>query len=276
MPDEHVLINRKNHIATITINRPRVMNALMSETISSLLAAFEGLGADPDIRVIVLEGAGGNFSAGADMSLLGASAEPWQSLQHMKEPVGKLILTMKRTPQPVICKIRGNVVGYAVGMALAADFAIAEDEAKFCEPFVNLGISLDGGASYFLPRLVGMAKAKEIALLGDIISGKEAAMLGLIYQSAPEEDLDLQTTLLCKRLLSKSARAMRLIKESLERNAAADLESALEREAAYQTILLSGDEIKATVKWFQDTRGKSADDMSRQKKRKSPLKTTKT
>jgi 2-(1,2-epoxy-1,2-dihydrophenyl)acetyl-CoA isomerase len=258
MLDKTVLIGRKNHVATITMNRPRVMNALTSEMLSMLFAAFVELGSDPDIRVIVLEGAGENFSAGADMSLLGASAEPIQSFQRMKDPVGKLILAIKRTPQPVICKIRGNAVGYAVGMALAGDFAIAAENARFCEAFVNLGISLDGGASYFLPRLVGMAKAKEIALLGDIISGKEAALLGLIYKSVPEGELENQTALLCERLLSKSGRAISMIKESLEKNAAADLETALEREAAYQAILLAGDEIKAAVKWFQDSRKKRA------------------
>lgn len=263
MPDKDVLISRKNHVATITINRPRVMNALTSEMLSSLLTVFEGFGADPDIRVIVLEGAGGNFSSGADMSLLNASAEPLESLRHMKDPVGKLILAMKRMPQPVICKIRGNAVGYAVGMALAGDFAIAAENAKFCEAFVNLGITLDGGASYFLPRLVGMAKAKEIALLGDVLSGKEAALLGLIHKAVPERELDAETALLSERLLSKSGKAMSLIKESLEKNATADLEMALEREAAYQAILLAGDEIKAAVKLFQDSRKKRAESAAR-------------
>ncbi len=235
------------------------MNALTSEMLSSLLAAFEELGADPDIRVIVLEGAGGNFSTGADMSLLNASAEPLQSFLHMKDPVGKLILTIKKTPQPVICKVRGNAVGYSVGLVLAGDFAIAADNAKFCEAFVNLGISLDGGASYFLPRLLGMAKAKEIALLGDVISGKEAASLGLIYKSVPEEELDSQTKLLIERLLSKSGKAISSIKESLEKNADADLETALDREAAHQAVLLAGDEIKAAVKLFQDSRKNRAE-----------------
>ena len=259
MSDKPILLSRDNHVATIMINRPRVMNALTSETLSFLLSAFQELGTDPDVRVIVLEGAGGNFSTGADMSLLGASAEPLQSLRHMKDPVGKLILAIKKTPQPVICKVRGNAVGYAVGLALAGDFAIAADDAKFCEAFVNLGISLDGGASYFLPRLVGMAKAKEIALLGDVISGEEAASLGLIYKSVPEEQLDSQTGLLIERLLSKSGKALSFIKEGLEKNADADLEAALEREAAYQAVLLAGDEIKAAVKFFQDSRKNKAE-----------------
>ena len=254
-----VLVSRKNHVATIMINRPRVMNALTSEMISSLLAAFQQFGADPDIRVIVLEGAGGNFSAGADMSLLSASAEPLQLLHHMRDPVGKLILTIKKTPQPVICKVRGNAFGYAFGLVLAGDFAIAADNAKFCEAFVNLGISLDGGASYFLPRLLGMAKAKELALLGDVISGKEAASIGLIYKSVPEEELDSQTKLLIERLLSKFGKAISSIKESLEKNAETDLEAALEREAGYQAVLLTGDEIKAAVKLFQDSRKNRAE-----------------
>ncbi len=230
------------------------MNALTSEALSSLLVSFQELGSDSDTRVIVLEGAGDNFSTGADMALLGASVEPIEAFHHMKDPVGKLILAIKTTPQPVICKIRGNVVGYAVGLAFAADFAIAADNAKFCEAFVNLGISLDGGASYFLPRLVGMAKAKEIALLGEVISGAEAASAGLIYKSVPEEKLDEEVQLLIDKLSVKSGNAIRSIKESLEKNADADLETALEREAAYQAVLLAGDEIKEAVRLFQESR----------------------
>jgi 2-(1,2-epoxy-1,2-dihydrophenyl)acetyl-CoA isomerase len=159
----------------------------------------------------------------------------------------------------VICKVRGNAFGYGVGLALAGDFAIAADNARFCEAFVNLGISLDGGASYFLPRLLGMARAKEMALLGDVISGKEAASLGLIYKSVPEAELDGQTQRLIEKLLTKSGKALSSIKKSLEKGADIDLEAALDLEAAHQTVLLAGDEIKAAVKLFQDSRKKRAE-----------------
>ena len=232
------------------------MNALTAETMSSLLAAFEEVGADPETRVVLLQGAGGNFTTGADMSLLGASTDSTQSFQFMKNTAGGLILALKKAPQPVICKVRGNVYGYGFGLALAGDFVIAADEARFCEAFVNLGISLDGGASYFLPHLVGMAKAKEMALLGDVISGKEAAALGLIYKSVPDAELDRETELLAGRLAAKSAPAMSSIKETLEKSYDADLAAALEREAVHQSTLLAGDELKGAIKLFLESREK--------------------
>ncbi|MBW6485508.1 MAG: enoyl-CoA hydratase/isomerase family protein [Syntrophobacterales bacterium] len=256
MSENQVLISRENGLATITINRPAVMNALTAETMSTLLAAFAEVGADPDIRVVLLQGAGGNFTTGADMSLLGASADPAQSFQFMKNTAGGLILAIKRIPQPVICKVRGNVYGYGCGLALAGDFVVAADEARFCEAFVNLGISLDGGASYFLPHLVGMAKAKELALLGDVISGKEAAALGLIYKSVPDSELDTETKLLIDRLASKSAKAMSSIKETLEKGCDTDLASALALEAYHQSTLLAGEELQAAISLFLESRKK--------------------
>ncbi len=254
MSEKHVLVSRESGLATITINRPGVMNALTALTISSLLAIVEELGAEPDIRVVLLEGAGGNFSTGADMSLLSASADPSQSFQFMKNTAGRLILALKKIPQPVVCKVRGNVYGYGFRLALAGDFVIAAEEARFCEAFVNLGISLDGGASYFLPRLAGMAKAKELALLGDVISGREAAALGLVYKAVPDSELDRETELLVGRLASKSPKAMSSIKETLERGQDAGLEAVLALEAAHQASLLAADELKEAIRLFQEAR----------------------
>jgi len=256
MSERQVLVSRENGLATITINRPNVMNALTAETISSLSAAFAKIGADPDTRVVLLQGAGKNFTTGADMSLLSASADPAQSFKFMKNTAGELILAVKRTPKPVICKARGNIYGYGMGLALACDFVIAADEARFCEAFVNLGISIDGGASYFLPRLAGMAKAKEMALLGDVISGREAAALGLVCKSVPDAELDREIGMLVGKLTLKSAPAMRSIKETLEKGLNGDLEAALEREAAHQSTLLAGDELKEAIRLFLESRKK--------------------
>jgi 2-(1,2-epoxy-1,2-dihydrophenyl)acetyl-CoA isomerase len=255
MPEQQVLLEKENGLATITINRPGVMNALTGETMTALLSAFQEAGANPDIRVLLLQGAGGNFTAGADMSLLGSSSDPEESFTFMKETAGGLILAITKTPKPVVCKVRGNVYGYGIGLALACDFVIAADEAKFCEAFVNLGIALDGGSSWFLPRLAGMAKAKELALLGDRITGKEAASIGLLYKSVPNADLDAEAGQLIARLVAKSAPAMRDIKEALEKNRGADLEAALVLEASLQSRLLAGEELQSAIRMFLESRG---------------------
>lgn len=258
MPVEQVLFDRKNGLATITINRQQVINALTAETMAMMLTAFKEAQDDQDVRVILLQGAGGNFSAGADMTLLGASADPVESYRFMKETAGGLILAVTKSPRPVVCKVRGNAYGYAIGLALACDFVIASEEAKFCEAFVNLGIALDGGSSWFLPRLTGMAKARELALLGDAISGRQAETIGLIYKAVPDCDLDGQTEQLTNRLLSKSAGAMHSIRKALEENQGVGLEAALDLEASLQSKLLAGEELQAAVKLFLESRGHKA------------------
>lgn len=254
MSEELVIIGRENRIATITINRPHVMNAVTIEVITALLDAFETVGAEKNLRVVIFEGAGGNFSTGADMSMLQKDIDSSQWFVWMKHPIGKLILTIRKIPQPVICKVRGNVVGYGLGLALAGDFVVATNDAKFREVFVNLGVTLDGGASYFLPRLVGMAKAREIALLGDVIDGKEAVSMGLIYKAVPDEELDNFVRSLADILSHKSLLAMSDIKESLERSFDMSLEEALEWEASHQAILLTGEELQSSVRKFMKYR----------------------
>ena len=254
MSEPHLFVTKENGLATVTIHRPHVMNALTDETMILLLEAFSSLSADEETRVILLQGAGGNFSTGADMALLGSSTDPEQSYAFMKETAGGVILAVKEAPQPVVCKVRGNAYGYAVGLALACDFVIAADSARFCEAFVNLGISLDGGSSYLLPRLAGMAKAKEMALLGDIISGREAAACGLIHKSVPDEELDKEAADLLGRLAAKSPQAVRSIKATLERGQNSSLEAALEMEAAHQSKLLAGEELQRAIHLFLESR----------------------
>ncbi|MCP4667731.1 MAG: 2-(1,2-epoxy-1,2-dihydrophenyl)acetyl-CoA isomerase, partial [Deltaproteobacteria bacterium] len=154
------------------------------------------------------------------------------------------------------CKVRGVAYGLGANIALAGDFVVASLDARFCEVFVNIGVILDGGGTYFLPRLVGLARAKELALLGEEISGKSAADMGLIYKSVPEEDLDRETEALAKKLAQKSPSAMALIKEGLEGSFDMSLKEALEWEAAHQAIMLQTREHKEAVESFLGSRGK--------------------
>lgn len=254
MSEPHLLVTKENGLATVTIHRPQVMNALTGETMTLLLEAFSSFSADEETRVILLQGGGGNFSTGADMALLGSSTDPEKSYTFMKETAGGVIMAVKEAPQPVVCKVRGNAYGYGVGLALACDFVIAADSARFCEAFVNLGISLDGGSSYLLSRLTGMAKAKEMALLGDVITGREAAAIGLIYKSVPDDELDKEVETLIGRLAAKSPQAVRSIKATLEKGQNASLDAALEMEAAHQSKLLAGEELQRAIHLFMESR----------------------
>lgn len=178
------------------------MNAWDLHLVYQLRDAIYMVASDEKIKVVVPEGTGRNFSSGADMFLLKEDSAAPEQLKVMKE-LGRFMRTLREMPQPIIAKLRGVAVGAGANLALASDFVLASNDAKFCEVFVNIGVIFDAGRTYFLPRLVGLARAREIALLGDIIDGKRAASIGLIYKSVPDEDLDHEVDSLAKALSQK-------------------------------------------------------------------------
>jgi len=238
------------------LNRPEVMNAWDLHLVYQLRDAIYMVASDEKIKVVVPEGTGGDFSSGADMFLLKEDSAAPEQLKVMKE-LGRFMRTLRGMPQPIIAKLRGVAVGAGANLALASDFVLASNDAKFCEVFVNIGVIFDGGGTYFLPRLVGLARAREIALLGDIIDGKRAASIGLIYKSVPDEDLDHEVDSLAKALSQKSLKAMALIKEGLEGSFDMSLTEVLEWEAAHQPIMPQTKEHKEAVRSFLESRGKS-------------------
>ena len=239
----------------MVLNRPHVMNALNMEALQGLQETFDEISSDESIRVVILEGAGGNFSSGADMALFVEKLSAPQWLDGMKL-FGRLIRTMREMRQPVISKVRGVAVGGGINLALAGDFVLASHNARLCEIFVHIGAILDGGGTYFLPRLVGLAKAKELALLGDFVDGKTADDIGLIYKSVPDNELDREVETLAKRLTERPFRALALIKEGLEGSFDMSLNEVLEWEASHQSILLQSKEHKEAVQAFLKSKGK--------------------
>jgi len=255
LSDKAVLIEKRGEICEVTIHRPEIMNAFNGAVSVGLRKAFEKIAADSKTRVVVLQGAGGNFSSGADMQLLYAGAAPPERLQMMKG-LSRLIVSMRGLPQPIISKVRGVAYGVGANLALAGDFVIAAHDARICEVFVNIGVIMDGGGHYFLPRLVGLPKAREVAMLGDEIDGRTAASIGLIYKSVPETALDAETEALAQKLLLKSPTALALIKEGLEGSLDMTLKEVMEWEASHQSIMLETREHKEAVKAFLQSRGK--------------------
>lgn len=257
MPNPAVTVETRGGVCTITMNRPTFMNAYNGDIDSGLHETFGKVAADREVRVVVLTGAGGNFSAGADMFLLNQESEPGEQLFMMKG-LARLMRAMRTLPQPIVAKVRGVAYGVGSNLALATDFVVAADTARICEVFVNIGVVLDGGGTYFLPRLVGLAKARELAMLGEEIDGKAAAAMGLIYKSVPEKDLDREVDELVRKLCRKSPSALALIKEGLEGSLEMDLDQVLEWEASHQSIMLQTREHKEAVRQFLKSRGKNA------------------
>ncbi|MBW1787473.1 MAG: enoyl-CoA hydratase/isomerase family protein [Deltaproteobacteria bacterium] len=256
MSEKSVLVSKENSICNITLNRPEVLNAYNGAIGTGLMNALSDVAGDRKVRVVVIQGAGGHFSSGADMHLLNERAAPEVRLQMMKG-LSRLIIAMKELPQPIICKVEGVAYGVGANVALAGDFTVAAHDARICEVFIHIGVIMDGGGHYFLPRLVGMAKAKELAMLGGEISGREAEAMGLVYRSVPALELDAEVDRLIEALLQKSPDALALIKEGLEGSLNMSLRDVMEWEASHQSIMLQTREHKKAVQAFLKLRGKA-------------------
>src|SRR6185369_15962177 len=175
--------------------RPQKKNALDSQTWVELDRTFAEVAGDPDDRALILTGAGGNFSAGADLS--GNQTGQGLTGRHRLQPivqemrvVGEIIMRLQRIPKPTLAKVDGVAVGVGLGLALACDLVLASDRARFSEIFAKRALARDGGNSWLLPRLVGLRKAKELAYFADMIGAKEAEAMGLVNRVVPVAELD--------------------------------------------------------------------------------------
>lgn len=255
MSENEILMRTQGKICTVTINRPHVKNAWSLEVVEGLREAFLNIGRDVNIHVVVIVGTGRDFSSGADYTLFRDEHPAPAWLEGMRK-VKDLILSIRGIPQPVIAKVRGAAIGGGANLALACDFVIASEDAIFCENFSDIGMIVDAAGNYFLTRLVGLAKARELAYLGDVFDGKTAAGMGLIYKAVPEAELDASVDVLARRLAGKSREVMALIKEALDASFEMSLPATLEWEAAHQSILTQTEGLKAAVKLFFQSRGK--------------------
>ena len=255
MSSKPLLIEKKDQIASIILNRPKVMNAMSKEMILGLRDAVREIASDDGVGVLVLKGAGDHFCSGADLSLFTENTPSHEWISAMKG-VGQIVRTIREMPQPVVTMLKGVAVGGGANLALAADFVIAAENARFCEIFINIGAVMDYGGHYFLPRLVGLAKARELAMLGEEIDGNTAASIGLIYKAVPEQELEGEVKILAETLAQKPPLALRLIKEGLEKCFDLSLKDVLDWEAAHQSIVLQTSEHKAIVKMFMEAKNK--------------------
>ena len=254
MTEKTVLLEKNDKICTLVLNRPDKMNAMNNEMLQSLWEAVDQIAADHKTHVVILKGAGDNFSSGADMALLSQEISSHEWLQGMKR-VSEIVRKLREMPQPIVCQLRGVAYGAGANLALTGDFVIATETARFCEIFIHVGVILDFGGTYHLPRLVGLAKARELALLGNEIDGKKAAAIGLIHKSVSEENLEQEVEAIAANLAQKPLAALALIKKGLNESFNKSLEEVLEWEAAHQSVMFQTPEHKEIVNMFIASKG---------------------
>lgn len=208
-------------VATLTLNRPESLNALNLELIAALRDATARVAYDPAVRAVVIRGAGEHFMAGGDLkwfrSQLDHSAAERQAIyENVVESVQSVVLRLRRMDKPVIAAVRGAAAGFGLSLVLACDLAVASESAYFTLAYRHIALSPDGGATWTLPRLVGMKKAAEIALLGDRFDARAALDLGLINQVVAEAEFDAAVAKLARRLASGPREALGRTKALLQ------------------------------------------------------------
>ncbi|MGB0126001.1 MAG: enoyl-CoA hydratase [Rhodocyclaceae bacterium] len=216
-----VLLDVQDGVATLTLNRPKQLNALSVEMMAALRQGVEQAVGHPEARVIVFKGAGDHFMAGGDLNDFHARldldpAARTQAFRAMIDDyINPMLLALREAPQPVVCSVRGACAGFGLSLMLACDLALVADNAYFTTAYAWIGLSPDGGGTWFLPRIVGSRKAAELFLLAERIDAAQALQLGLVNRVVAVDQLDIETAALAKRLVKGPGRAYREVRRLL-------------------------------------------------------------
>ncbi|HEU5292924.1 MAG TPA: enoyl-CoA hydratase-related protein [Cyclobacteriaceae bacterium] len=250
---QYLKYNVENGVATITLNRPDVYNALNDEITYEMQDALKTVSRDENVRVVVLTGEGKAFCSGQDLKA--ASGDQKRSfLQSLHKRYNPIINAMRSLPKPIVCRLNGVAAGAGCSLALACDIIVASEETTLIEVFINIGLVPDSGSSYFLPRLIGMAKAFEMCSMGSRIKASEAATMGLINKSVPADQLDAAVKSYTDYFAKAPTKSIGLIKKMLTKSATSTLEEMLEYEAYCQEIAGSSQDYKEGVTAFLEKR----------------------
>ncbi len=249
---ETLIVDRNDGVVTITMNRPERKNAVNGVMWNELLDVWSTLGNDPSDRVAVITGAGGEFCAGADLSPEGRKVSKHQ-LDRMHD-ITQVAMALHQVAIPTIAKVDGVAVGAGLNMALGCDLIVASERARFSEIFARRGLSIDFGGSWLLPRLVGIHKAKELALFGEIIDAVEAERLGIVNRVVPTDALDGFVDEWAQRLAAGPPLALKMTKRLLNDGLTSSLHQALESEGMAQTVNFSTSDTAEAIAAFQEKR----------------------
>jgi 2-(1,2-epoxy-1,2-dihydrophenyl)acetyl-CoA isomerase len=260
---ETLQVFRENSVVTVTINQPEKKNAINSAMWDGLADIFREIASRTDDRVVVVTGAGNDFCSGADLSgrggnaaAGGAGAGAQNQVHHLAtmRRVNDACIALQRLPQPTIAKVRGVAVGAGCNLALGCDLVVASSTARFSEIFARRGLSLDFGGSWLLPRRIGMHRAKELALLAEIIGANDALEMGLVNRVLPDSEVDAFVDDWARKLAAGPPIALAQTKRLLNNSLNVTLEEALDDEAAAQTINFATSDTAEAMRAFIEKR----------------------
>ena len=257
MTYESLLYDVKDRIATLTLNRPDRLNALGGSLRDDLLDAVLKAGADDEVRVIVITGAGRGFCSGGDVKAMNEREKSGDAgaIKDKYVPIrDRIVLALRDCPKPIIAAVNGAAAGAGMNLALACDMRIAASSAKFSQAFVKRGLHPDWGGSWFLPRIVGTAKACELILTGDSIDAATALDLGILNAVVAPEALMDEAYKLARKIADGPPIAIQLARRAIYHNEDVDLKAGLEFESFAQNITKETDDYREGVKAFVEKR----------------------
>lgn len=253
MDYQFLVYHTNDGVATIRLNRPEVYNALNDGITYEFQDALKQAAKDASIRVVVVTGEGKAFCSGQDLKAV-AGTEKRSFLESLHKRYNPIIRAMQEMPKPIIARLNGVAAGAGCSLALACDIIVAAEEATLIEVFINIGLVPDSGSSYFLPRLVGRAKAFEMCSMGTRVKTREALEWGLVNQVVPLNELDAAVKTYTDYFAAAPTKAIGLIKKMLNRSSQSSLDEMLDYEAYCQEIAGSSQDYKEGVAAFLEKR----------------------
>lgn len=251
---ESLIWEQEGPVATITLNRPEKKNAMSWVMFNEIRDAFELASSDPAVRCIVVTGSGGAFCSGADLSDPANLVSSIGEFKDRMRTIDGIVRAFLRCPKPTIAKVAGIAAGAGCNLALGCDLIAASTDASFAELFVKRGLVVDFGGTWALTRLLPLNRAKELALLGETISAREADGLGLLNRLCQPEELDLVVKDLAVRLAALPPQTVALIKENLNRAHERSLEENLDAESLSQAFAFGTEDMREAIQAFLEKR----------------------
>lgn len=251
--EKSVLVEKDNGIATLTMNRPKVLNTLHPDLIAELTAALRDAEDDPQVKVVVLTGAGKAFCAGGDLPYIETLNDPVSGQDYIAK-AGSIVEAITEIPKPVIAMVNGVAAGAGFNLALACDIVFCAKSARFAQSFAKVGLVPDCGGTYLLPRAVGLHKAKELMFTAELINADTALQLGIANRVAEDSELTEVTYKFAASLVNSASIALAFIKRILNQSDGLDLKKAMDMETGFQCICLQTYDNKEGIKAFKEKR----------------------
>ncbi|MCR8641820.1 enoyl-CoA hydratase-related protein [Paenibacillus sp. N1-5-1-14] len=249
---ETILYEVTGGVARITLNRPDKFNAFTQKMLLEITEAFKAAGKDSAVRCIVLTGSGKAFNAGQDLTEYGGHDIDFGGV--IRTSYNPMVMQMHQTEKPIIAAVNGVAAGAGMSLALACDIRLVSDKAVLANAFVNIGLVPDSGGCYYLPRIVGIGKALELAMSGERISADEALRIGMVNQVIPHAEFDEAVTAYANKLAALPTKAIGLIKRAMYKGLHMTLEDTLEYEAYSQAIAGHTEDFKEGTTAFIEKR----------------------